>query len=120
MDEIPTHRGTNIHISLSLILRLNTIQKKLLDEVEINKALLSNHSKCETTRKSLEEEMMKSQQEKEAQINDLQEQVRDLMIHMESQQTIANSELREEIVSGTMGIQERPETSSRIVRRKKK
>lgn len=101
--------------------RLSTCQKKLLDEVELNKALLSNHSNCEVKRTAMEQELQKCQREKEAQIADLEDQIRDLMIHMDSQHTVANSLLKDEIVDATISIPQptEPETSKKSRRKKK-
>lgn len=101
--------------------RLGTCQKKLVEEVELNKALLSNHSNCEAKRSLLEMEFSKCQREKEAQIADLEDQIRDLMIHMDSQHTVANSELKDEIVDAKISIPQPTEPeSSKKNRRKKK
>lgn len=87
----------------------------------MNKALLSNHSNCESKRVLLEQELQKCQREKEAQIADLQDQIRDLMIHMDSQHTVANSILKDEIVDATISIPQPTEPeSSKKNRRKKK
>lgn len=101
--------------------RLTTCQKKLVEEVELNKGLLSNHSTCESKRKLLEQDLLKCQREKEAQIADLEDQIRDLMVHMDSQHTIANSELKDEIVDAKISIPQpvEPESSKKSRRKKK-
>lgn len=69
----------------------------------------------------MEQELLKCQRVKEAQIADLEDQIRDLMIHMDSQHTVANSELKDEMVNAKISIPEPPEPeTSKKIRRKKK
>lgn len=61
------------------------------------KALRSNQSGWETKCTQLDEKFNKYQAEKEAEIIDLKDEIRDLMFYMEAQNVVANSNLKDEI-----------------------
>lgn len=61
------------------------------------KALRSNQKEWETKYSQLEEKHKKYQTEKEAQITELKDEIRDLMFYMEAQNAVANSALKDEI-----------------------
>lgn len=60
-------------------------------------ALRSNQSGWETKCSQLDEKFKKYQTEKEAEIIDLKDEIRDLMFYMEAQNAVANSHLKDEI-----------------------
>lgn len=84
--------------------RLTNCQKKLSDEREMLNALRSNQSGWELKCSQLEEKFKKYQIEKEAEIVNLKDDIRDLMFHMEARNTIANSHLKDGIDGGTITI----------------
>lgn len=92
-----------------------------MEERELNKALQSNQSVLETDRVFLKQQLEKCHREKENSIAELEDQIRDLMIHMDSQNTCANSDLKDEIVDAKISIPQPAEAeSSKKNRRKKK
>lgn len=82
--------------------------KDLTEEKQFSKTLQLNHSSWQTKYSNLEAKY----KEKEQEIVDLKEQVRDLMFYMEAQNTIANSTMKDEIVDGTVLVEESPGTSA--------
>lgn len=103
--------------------RLTNCQKELNDEREMVKALRSNQTGWETKCSQLEEKFKKFQAEKEAEIIDLKDEIRDLMFYMDAQNALANSKLKDEIdqTSITISPPDNSEASgSKRGRRKKK
>lgn len=90
--------------------------KELAEEKQFGKSLQSNQtgwqSKCNILEKKCEE--------KETEIAELKDQVRDLMFYMEAQNTIANSELKDEISTAEIQISETPTSSKSTKSRRKK
>ncbi|XP_052864720.1 BRCA1-associated protein isoform X2 [Anopheles cruzii] len=78
--------------------KMNTVTKELAEEKQFGKTLQSNQTSWQTKFSELEKKCT----EKEQEIVDLKEQVRDLMFYMEAQNTIAGSELKHELVDGTV------------------
>ncbi|KAL1917614.1 uncharacterized protein VTP21DRAFT_4007 [Calcarisporiella thermophila] len=81
--------------------RLNKVEKELREEKEMCNSLRAN-----------QEEYKASLSAKEREAAELQEQVRDLMFFLSTQEKIAKSELRDELQSGTVVVPSSPETSS--------
>ncbi len=52
----------------------------------------------------METNYRKFQIEKEGEINELKDQIRDLMFYMEAQNTIANSDLKDEIATSSISV----------------
>lgn len=111
------------HKKYSFFHRLIHCKKELNDEREVIKALRSNQSGWESKCSQLDEKFEKYQTDKEAEIMDLKEEIRDLMLHMEAQNAIANSELKDEINDTSITISPAPDSAasgSKKTRRKKK
>lgn len=68
------------------------------------KALQSNQTGWETKCSQLDEKFKKYQTEKEAEILELKDEIRDLMFYMEAQNVVANSQLKDEINETTITI----------------
>lgn len=87
------------------------------------KALRSNQSGWETKCSQLDEKFKKYQTEKETEIIDLRDEIRDLMFYMEAQNAVANSQLKDEINETSITISPPSNTSgasgSKKGRRKK-
>lgn len=94
---------------------------ELKDEKEMNKHLAKDQQKWQEMVKRLETDFDKYKKEKEAEIIDLKEQVRDIMFFIEAQKQIDESPLRSEIQDGqvTVGQAEEPSTSKGNRRRKR-
>lgn len=80
--------------------RLTIVLKDLAEEKQFSKTLQLNHNSWQTKYASLE----KQYKEKEAEVVELKEQVRDLMFFMEAQNTISNSDIKDEIVEGSVSV----------------
>jgi BRCA1-associated protein len=95
--------------------RLAIVLKDLAEEKQFSKTLQLNHTSWQTKYASLEKEY----KEKEQEVTDLKEQVRDLMFYMEASNTIAKSELKEEIAGGSVTIGEASGSKNKNRRKKK-
>lgn len=86
----------------------------------MSQALRSNQSGWEAKCIALDDKFKKYQAEKEAEIADLKDQIRDLMFYMEAQNVIGNSELKDEIATSSVTIASPELDTSKKSRRKKK
>lgn len=102
------------------VFRLTNCQKDLADEREMINALRSNQSAWKTKCATVEEKFNKYQAEKEAQIGELKDEIRDLMFYMEAQNVVANSQLKDEIADTSISITQPPETSGSATSNSKK
>lgn len=92
--------------------KLTVVSKELGDERQVGKALQSNQTEWQVRYQVAERKLKLIQEEKEREIKELKEQIRDLMFYMEAQNTIERSELKEEIASGSVILPECEETVS--------
>ncbi|XP_053679866.1 BRCA1-associated protein [Anopheles nili] len=83
---------------VQLTSKLSTVLSELAEEKQFGKTLQSNQITWQMKNAALEKQCA----EKEQEIVELKEQVRDLMFYMEAQNTIAGSELKNELVDGTV------------------
>ncbi|KAF9148680.1 hypothetical protein BG015_009565 [Linnemannia schmuckeri] len=82
--------------------RLQVLERQYEEEKEMNVGLMTNQESIRT-----------KLQEKEAEILELQDQVRDMMIYLDTQQKIESSSLKDELANGTVGVVvQPPQTSS--------
>ncbi|KAF9129033.1 hypothetical protein BGW39_004510 [Mortierella sp. 14UC] len=81
--------------------RLQVLERQYEEEKEMNVGLMTNQ---ESIRAKL--------QEKEAEILELQDQVRDMMIYLDTQQKIEASSIKDELVNGTVGVVVAPAPST--------
>lgn len=93
--------------------KMTTILKELSEEKQFGKTLQSNQSSWQTKFSALEKKCT----EKEQEITELKEQVRDLMFYLEAQNKIANSELKEELAGASVEV---PSLAKGAKRRPKK
>ncbi|CRK90903.1 CLUMA_CG004592, isoform A [Clunio marinus] len=96
--------------------RLTTVLKELAEEKQFSKTLQLNHTSWQTKYGTLE----KLCKEKEQEVIELKEQVRDLMFYMEAQNTISNSDMKDEIAEGTVTMGDESSSNKSKNRRKKK
>lgn len=82
------------------------------DEHEMIKALRSNQHVWEVKCTEVEEKFKKYQIDKETEILNLKDEIRDLMFYMEAQNTVANSDLKDEINDTSISIAQPAQTSS--------
>jgi BRCA1-associated protein len=95
--------------------KFNATLKDLAEEKQFGKTLQLNHTSWQNRYATLE----KQYQEKEAEIIDLKDQVRDLMFYMEAQNTIAKSDMKDEIATGSVTVKD-PEGNGKTRRKKNK
>lgn len=86
----------------------------------MSKALQSNQISWQSKYTLLETNYRKFQIEKEGEINELKDQIRDLMFYMEAQNTIANSDLKDEIATSSISVPSPSNDVNQKQRRKKK
>lgn len=80
--------------------KLGAVLKDLAEEKQFSKTLQANQTSWQTKYNQLEQKY----KERDSEITELKEQVRDLMFFMEAQNTIAKSELKEEIEAGSVSV----------------
>ena len=100
--------------STAMNARLTTTLRDLAEEKQFSTTLQLNHTSWQTKYTNLE----KVCKEKEQEVVELKEQVRDLMFYMEAQNTISNSEFKDELVEGSVIVGEG--SGAKKNRRKKK
>ncbi|XP_005188963.2 BRCA1-associated protein [Musca domestica] len=92
--------------------KLKEVQKQLVEEQEISRALQNNQTCWHTKYKQLEKEYKEYKETKETELSSIKEQLRDIMFYMTAQSQIAESELKEEIAGGTVVLPEAAATTS--------
>lgn len=75
------------------------------------KALRSNQTGWESKCKQSDEKFTKYQADKEKEIRELKDEIRDLMFYMEAQNVVANSQLKDEIADTSISITEPTQSS---------
>lgn len=88
----------------------------------MNKALQSNQASWQSKYTQLETNYRKFQIKKEVEITELKDEIRDLMFYMEAQNTISNSDLKDEIATSSISVPNPPPSQdvNQKQRRKKK
>ncbi|XKL64318.1 hypothetical protein PGB90_004404 [Kerria lacca] len=103
-----------------LSLKLTQTQSELSDEKQLCVALQMNQVTWQNKFNALENEFKEYKKNKELELTELKEQLRDVMFYFEAQKKIAESSDREEIAEGTIVIAESPASTSKSKRRSKK
>ncbi|KAL7729665.1 hypothetical protein ACLKA6_007938 [Drosophila palustris] len=98
--------------------KLKEMQKQLTEERELSKALQNNQSSWHLKYKNLEQQYNEFKHNHDKEVTDLQEQLRDVMFFLDTQQKMANTELSGASITGVSDKE--PETSSRRGNRRKK
>ncbi|XP_070571889.1 BRCA1-associated protein-like [Ptychodera flava] len=82
--------------------KVKTLSSELTEEREINKCLRENQKELHTKLQVLERKQQQDQSEKDKEIQEMKEQLRDLMFFLEAQNQISNAseETRQEIQEG--------------------
>ncbi|XP_055546441.1 BRCA1-associated protein [Wyeomyia smithii] len=93
--------------------KMTTIMKELAEEKQFGKTLQANHSSWQTKFAALEKKCT----EKDQEVVELKEQVRDLMFYLEAQNKIANSDLKDELEGASVEV---PAATKGAKRRSKK
>lgn len=100
--------------------KITTLIKDLAEERQMNKALQSNQASWQSKYTQLETNYRKLQIEKEGEITELKDEIRDLMFYMEAQNTISNSDLKDEIATSSISVPNPPSQDVHQKQRRKK
>lgn len=100
--------------------KLATVLTELNEERHLGKALRGNQQQWQAKMTKLDEKYATFKEEKEKEIADLRDQLRDLMFYIDAQQTIAKSDNRDEIASGVVTVGEAPTTNKHKSKGKKR
>lgn len=92
----------NLHLNTKLTATL----RELVEERQMSKALQENQTQWQKRYATLEKKFDDLKLEKEREISELRDEVRDLMFYMEAQNAIANSDLKDEIASTSVTVKE--------------
>lgn len=95
--------------------RLTTCLRDLAEEKEFSTTLQKNHTSWQEKYSALE----KLYKEKEQEVVDLKEQVRDYMMYIEAQNTISKSDLKDELAEGSVSVGEDSASKNKSRRKKK-
>ena len=80
--------------------KMGKVSGQLKEEQQLNESLRKNQSQWQEQLATLK----KADAEKDKKISDLEEQMRDLMIYLEAQSSIANSPLADELKDGAASV----------------
>lgn len=86
----------------------------------MSQALRSNQTGWESKCQALDTKFKDYQKEKEAEIADLKDQIRDLMFYLEAQNVLAKSDIKDEIDTSSITIAAPPEPETSKKSRRKK
>lgn len=86
----------------------------------MSKAMQSNQSSWQAKYSELENKYKTFKELKEGEIVELKDEIRDLMFYMEAQNTIANSDLKDEIATSSVTVPINPPEVKQKPRKKKK
>ncbi|XP_025203555.1 BRCA1-associated protein [Melanaphis sacchari] len=103
-----------------LTVKLDQTKTKLDEECQINLALQKNQNEWHLKFSNLEKDFSNYKTTKDQEIGDLKEQVRDLMFFLEAQNTIDKSVDREDIVNGSVIVEQQSASSQNKTPKNKK
>lgn len=99
--------------------RLKRQEKEFAAMKRLNDALINEQRRVKSKLDSNTVELKKKLDSKDVIINDLQEQLKDLMLHIETQQTLAKNKNKDEIEGASVTVQETLRVGGGKLRRKK-
>jgi len=102
-----------------LTIRLNQTQSELMEERQMSKAMQENQSAWLKKYSELEERFNSYKSEKDKEISELKEQLRDIMFYFEAEKQVMASEQKDEIAEGHIVVGE-PSSGSKNKHRRKK
>lgn len=100
--------------------RLNQATASLTEERQINSVMRENQVQWQNKCKSLEEKFQHFKSEKEKEIIELKEQLRDVMFYLEANKQVESSELKDEIAQGQIVLGEPSSSTNKPTRRRRK
>ncbi|TPX38042.1 hypothetical protein SmJEL517_g00049 [Synchytrium microbalum] len=99
-----------------LLERMNAMEKSLAEERQLNIGLRDNQASWRAQIETRDKLLL----ERDKQVNDLQEQLRDIMFYLETQQKVEQSGIKDEITGGQLVIEQSTPSSSGKKRGKSK
>jgi len=108
LDSVSKEKGRTDRRVTELNLKLSKAATDLSEERQMNESLRRNQSDWQERTKRAEVKAAVLEKQKDAEIQDLKEQLRDLMFYMEAQNKIAESPMRSEIEGGEVVLTEDP------------
>lgn len=104
LGQVTKERESTRRKSEQLSQQLNKTKGELQEEKEINKCLRENQVAWQSRLKEVETKLQELQKSKDQEIQDLQEQMRDLMFYLDAKEKISSStsEVQQEIQEGTI------------------
>ncbi|XP_054275302.1 BRCA1-associated protein-like [Macrosteles quadrilineatus] len=102
-----------------LTTRLNQAQNELTEERQMSKAMQANQSAWQKKYSELEDKFNCFKSEKDKEISELKEQLRDIMFYFEAEKQVMASEQKDEIAEGHIVVGE-PSSGNRTKHRRKK
>ncbi|XP_054276421.1 BRCA1-associated protein-like [Macrosteles quadrilineatus] len=102
-----------------LTTRLNQTQNELTEERQMSKAMQANQSAWQKKYSELEDKFNCFKSEKDKEISELKEQLRDIMFYFEAEKQVMASEQKDEIAEGHIVVGE-PSSGNRAKHRRKK
>lgn len=100
--------------------RLNQSQSELAEERQMSKAMQDNQSEWHKKHSDLETKLSNYVVEKDKEISDLKEQLRDIMFYFEAEKQIKASDQRDEIAEGHIVVGEASSSANKNKHRRKK
>ncbi|TRY74564.1 hypothetical protein TCAL_09740, partial [Tigriopus californicus] len=102
--------------------KFQKLHLELQEEKQMNESLRRNQGEYQKRVDRFENQLLDVKTAKDAEVKELQEQMRDLMFYMEAQQKIAQSPMRDEIQNGdvSVGSNDAAETFTGAVRKSQK
>lgn len=104
----------------NLSIKLDQTKTKLDEECQINSALQTNQNEWHIKFSNLEKDFSDYKTTKDQEIGELKEQVRDLMFFLEAQNTIDKSVDREDIVNGSVIVEQQSSSGQNKTPKNKK
>jgi len=83
-----------------MVTKMGKVTEELKEEQQLNESLRKNQAQWQDQLATLKQ----ADSEKDIKISDLQDQLRDIMVYLEAQSSIANSPLREELKDGAASV----------------
>lgn len=99
--------------------RLNQAQSELVEERQMSKAMQDNQSVWQKKHSELESKFSSYVAEKDKELSDLKEQLRDIMFYFEAEKQIKASDQRDEIAEGQIVVGESSSANKTKHRRKR-
>lgn len=99
---------------------MTTTVQELNEERQLGKALRQNQQQLQNKINTFEEKYNNLKTSSEKEINELKENVRDIMFHIEAQQVLDKVDNKEEIAGGTITVGENADSKTKKRNRRRR